>query len=240
MKSLFNDIFSAQIGGGMTEVAPGGETTQNVSQQNLDEVYQALLQMCIGKDSIQVPSSEPDKSITINCIELQAGSGENITTAMGSIAADALFDNVYYKKYDCTFLDCLQTGQLGVVLSVQGHNFFDRMYIYSAVVVAISALTIIVASEKWPDRLKGLGWPLLFTGISYFFVSIVEGYISSKASSTSQAGVSLSSLINRMFEPMMNIFLITLVAGVVLTAGGYVLAHKYKRKSAVASTAKKN
>lgn len=242
MKAIFSELFGAQIGGGIKELGTDGTAAQNVSSGALEEVYKRILLMCEGRDSIQVPSSEPDKFITINCNELraatQAGGGENITTAIGNVAANALFDNVYYKKYDCEFLDCLQTGQLGIVLSAQGHEFFNSMQIYSAVATAAGAVIIIIASEKWSERMKGLGWPLVFTGVSYFLVDFTKSFIGSKMTGAQQAGIDLTSIIDKIFAPMMSSFLVALVAGVVLTAGGYALAYKEKRKSAPAS--KKN
>lgn len=241
MKSIFSEIFSAQIGSNIG-TGPGGAAAQNATQGELEEAYKRILQMCEGKESIQVPSSEPDKFITINCNELraaaQSGGGENISTAMGNVAASALFDNVYYKKYDCEFLDCLQTGQLGVVISEQGHEFFNSVQIYLAAATAAGAVIILIASESWSVRLKGLGWPLVFIGVSYFLMDFVESFVASKLPGAEKAGVDIMPIVDKMIAPMMDSFLIALVVGVVLTAGGYVLAYKGKRKSA--AVAKKN
>lgn len=220
MKMVFSDISGLQIGGGMTE-------------EELEELHQGLLEMCEGKESVEFPTQESEDSVTIDCNEVRAvaqDSEKSIVTIIGNAAATTFFDDIYYKKYDCNLLGCMQTGQFGVIISAQGHEFFNQVQIYLAVGVVAGAVIILILAESWSARLKGLGWPLVFTGISYLLLKFGKGIIAPTLPSEEQAGINVMSMVDKMFEPMMNGFLIALIIGIIITASGYALAYKEKRK----------
>jgi len=246
MKTIFNEIFSSQIEGGLGEISPesvGKEAIEGMTEKELGEMYQAFLEMCEGKESVDVPISESGETITIDCNELRAAQSEEegLEAVIGDVAATSIFDGIYYKEYDCGFLDCIQAGQVGIVISAQGHEFFKRVRLYLAAGVAAGAAIILISAERWSARLKGLGWPLVFTGISYFLMDFTKNIIVPKLPAAEQAGIDIMSLVDKMIAPIMNIFLIVLVVGVVLTAGGYALAYKEKKeKKKVKKSGKKS
>lgn len=253
LKSVFSEILVTQIGSafggvGTTQTTQGLQVTQGtegipegVSEEQLEEGYQRILEMCEGKESVQVQIPAEAGAIagimTINCSEVRAAAQEmeegtkSVSEIIGDVTAGAIFDNIYYKKYDCSFVDCVQTGQLGIVFSAQGNEFFKLSQLYLAVGVAAGAVIVLISAENWPSRLKGLGWPMVSIGISYFLIGVVENLLVSKLPGVEKAGIDISSLVDKMVAPMMDWFLITLAIGAALTAGGYVLAYKEKKKS---------
>lgn len=230
LKAVFGDIIGSQIEGRVEEVEPDIE---NVSQEELEDVYQALLEMCEGQNSIDISIPESDESVTVDCNELrEAGSleGANLTTVAKNAIVDPIFDGIYYKEYDCGFLECMQTGQFLVMFSEQGHEFFSEIQIYLSVGVAVGAVIILVLSKTWPDRLKGLGWPLVFTGVSYVIFELGKMFISEILPGEEEVGINILSITKTMLDPMINAFLVVLVAGIAMVATGYALAYKEKKK----------
>lgn len=249
LKEVFSEILSSQIEGGVAQAGTESGGTGEMTEEELGEMYQAFLQICEGEESVELPIQESEESITIDCNELRTAQSEEegIKGAIGEAAAVSFFvsffDGIYYKEYDCAFLDCIQAGQMDVMLSAHGHEFLKQIQVYFAAGIAAGVALILISAERWSARLKGLGWPLVATGISYLFLKFGEGIMSSKLPGAEQTGVDVMSLIDKMFAPMMDSFLIALVVGIVLTASGYALAYKDKRKPAkvrkVAKAAKK-
>lgn len=154
----------------------------------------------------------------------------------------ALFDNIYYKEFDCGFVECVQAGKFDIMLSAQGHEFFNGIKMYLIAAVVVSAVMIFVSAETWPARMKGFGVPLLFIGLSYVMLNLVKSNIISQfpfAQEAEQIGISVAPIVNKIVAPMMNIFLIALVAGIALTAGGYALEYKEKRRTGIRKPTKK-
>lgn len=236
MKSIFTDIFNMEISelGGQIGLGEGviEQAETEMTEDEMVGIYQEILRSCEGKDVLEISVSEAGEMASIDCNEVRVGAerieSEGISSVIKNIAAAALFDNIYYKEYSCGLLDCMQTGEIGFMLSAQGHESFKRMQLYLIVGVAAGAVIILASAETWPSRLKGLGWPLVLTGISYFFMGFGKSFINSKLPNAEQVGFDMMPIVDKMLAPMMNIFLIALVVGIALTASGYVLVYKEK------------
>jgi uncharacterized membrane protein YhdT len=154
----------------------------------------------------------------------------------------ALFDNIYYKEFDCGFVECVQAGKFDIMLSAQGHEFFNGIKMYLIAAVVVSAVMIFVSAETWLARMKGFGVPLLFIGLSYVMINLVKSNIISQfpfAQEAEQIGISVAPIVNKIVAPMLNSFLIALVVGAVLTAGTYALEYKEKRRTGIRKPTKK-
>jgi hypothetical protein len=236
MKSVFTDIFNMEISGLGGQIGLGEgvieQAETEMTEEEMMEIYQEILRSCEDKDVLEISISEAGEMASIDCDVVRSGAerieSEGIKSVIKNIAAAALFDNIYYKEYSCGLLDCMQTGEIGFMLSAQGHESFKRMQLYLIVGIVAGAVIILASAETWPSRLKGLGWPLVLTGISYFFMGFAKSFINSKLPNTEQVGFDMMPIVDKMLAPMMNIFLIVLVAGIALTAGGYVLVYKEK------------
>lgn len=161
---------------------------------------------------------------------------------IGDVDAGALFDSIYYKEFDCGFIQCVQVGKFDVLLSAQGYEFFNGIKMYLIAAAVASAVVIFVSAETWPARMKGFGVPLIFIGLSYVMLSLVKSNIISKlpfAQEAEQIGISVAPIVDKIIAPMMNSFLIALVVGIVLTAGAYVLEYKEKRRTGIRKPTKK-
>lgn len=221
MKIVFSDIAGSQIAGTMTE-------------EELEQLQQTLLELCKDKESVELQILESEDPITIDCNEVRAvaeDSERSIVSVIGNVSSTTFFDDIYYKEYDCNFFECVQTGQFTIIASAHGHSFFNQIQIYLAIGVAAGFIIVLISAETWPDRLKGVGWALVFAGISYLFLTFGKGVIIMTLPSVEQTDINVMSMVDKMFEPMMNGFLIALIIGIVITTSGYALAYKEKRNA---------
>ena len=229
MKSVFVDMLSLQL-----------EQRVSESGQEIDseQLYQVLSISCEGKDSLELPLEDIGqfgdvKTIPIDCNELRKAGSEGVINYLFDNIAKSVFDSFYYKDYSCEFVDCIQKGDLLVVMSAEGHYFFDSIKLAVWAIVIIGAILIFAYSESWSSRLKGLGWPLIFTGLSYFFISFIKSYLIDSFSvvlEARQAGMDVTKPIDAILNPAMNILLLILVAGIVLTVAGYVVRQYEEKK----------
>lgn len=235
MKAIFSEVLEAQITFGERAVGEGIKGTTEREEQ-LERLYQTILQMCENKDKVEISITESGQPVAIDCEEIRTAAqseGGDIGSIIADVASRAIFDDVYYKKYDCEFIECVQTGQLGIVVSAQGHEFFKQIRMYAIAGAAVGAVLIFVSAESWYDRMRGFGLPLVFIGLSYVVLSLAKSILISQfpaVEQAEQAGISLMPIVDKILAPMMNSFLIALILGAALTVGGYVFAHE-KRKS---------
>jgi len=241
MKSVFLEIFKPQIEAQQAQI----EQSQPGTVDN-EALYKALLELCTGKAYIELPANQGEgglaagiSNLTINCNDLRTYASRNESadakTILVETTATAVFNSVYYKKYDCEFLRCMQDGQFTAIMSSQGHIFFESIQMYLLAGIALGAVVILVSSETWPERLKSTGIPMIFVGISYFLIGIAKTYaISTIPASTqakaAEAGINMSAIIDKILAPMSTNFLIVLIIGIALTAGGYAFAFYEKRR----------
>lgn len=231
MKSMLVDILSLQL-----EQAAG----QVESDQLSDQLYQTLLIACESRDTFEVPLSEIGEfgdvtSVIINCADFkQLSEGANTMEYLLDIVAGNVFDSFYYKQYDCEFVDCLQTADYLVIMSAQGNQFFKSVNVVLWAGVVIGSVLIIAYSETWASRLNGFGWPMIFTGASYFFVSFLRTVIFENfplMSEAEQAGINIAGPIDALMKPMMDSLMMVLTIGVVLIVASYVVGYyENKRK----------
>jgi hypothetical protein len=246
MKAFFSDIFSSQIGALGQQVGLDEEITEGVTEEQLEELYQTVLEMCEGEQSIQVSVTETGAPITLDCEEVrtleESVEAGGLAEIIGDAAAASLFDNIYYKEFDCGFVQCLQAGKFDIMLSAQGHEFLDGIKMYLVAAVTVSAVMIFVSAKTWPARMKGFGVPLLFIGLSYVMINLVKSNIISKfpfAQEAEHIGISVAPIVDKIVAPMLNSFLIALILGIALTAGAYALEYKEKRRTGIRNPTKK-
>lgn len=247
IKPLFVELLQVQMESQIpiTEISgiqiPEGVETVEVAES--DVLYQLLSDACEGRDSADIPLGEAEaggfggvSTITINCTEFRELEEQNITATkyLTTLVAESIFDSFYYRKYDCGFLECIRKGDILVIMSAKGNEFFNNIKLTLWLGAAIGAVMIFVFSEGWPERLKSFGWPMTLTGLSYLLMGLAKNVIVeslSVLSGAEQAGVEPTHVIDIFMKPMMDRFLIVLIVGIVLTTSGYILGYYQKRKS---------
>lgn len=216
-KPLFTDILSQQLG-------------KSLNENELNQLHSALLVQCSMVNEVEFPLD--GQKVFVKCSDIKSGTAKDLT----KLVAKELFDNMYYKNYSCKFVECIQQGgqeASSVIFSAHANNFFKNIQTYLWIGTIVFGLIFLVAIETWSGRLKGFGTSLLFTSIPFFaFVYIKDLLIPKQLIQNLpiEAMGTVNNVINQIFTSMSNIFLVILIAGIILTVSGYVLAYK-ERKS---------
>ncbi|MEM5805907.1 MAG: hypothetical protein QXM85_01785, partial [Candidatus Aenigmatarchaeota archaeon] len=134
----------------------------------------------------------------------------------------ALVDSIYYKNFTCSFVECVKSGNpqnLLIVVTNEGNLFYKSslMYMWAGSIVGLALL--VVSSETWIGRLKGVGFNLIFTALPF----IVLVYIQPLLISLLPEGAVSLKVAEDLFTSLKNKFIIVLVIGVILIIAGYGL-----------------
>lgn len=235
LKDIFIGILRTQFEEQISDI--GG-----LSDLDKDSIYEKLQSSCEGEETVTIPINEDFGSIriegvedlVIDCMELEdmEQKGIDIEERLMLIATKNIFDAAYYKEFDCDFVSCLLQENSAVVLSEKGHEFFVGINLYLWIATAIGAAIIIVSTETWDERLKGIGWPLFMIGVSYFLMTAMNDVILARLpimEEAEAAGIDLSGTLDKFIDPIMDSLLVVLIVGIVLIIAGYAL-HYYQKK----------
>jgi len=216
-KSIFADVYV-------------GALKSQISDAQLNEIFNAAINACQGKESINYVLGE--ENMTFNCTDIRGGNA----TTLPYLVATKSFDTFYYKNYNCSFIDCIKNisspEDATVFFSSTGNEFFNKLLMYVIVATVLTGLIFLASIETWSGRFQSLGVEFLFIGIMYFLIPYA------KDAAIKQFPQELLPLISRIIDIIFNsissILLIFFVAGVVLIAislGIKYLAKKKEEKS---------
>lgn len=191
--------------------------------EQLNATYIALSYQC---------NTTRNETIYVQSLELKCSDISTITsTDLPEFISNTTFDKIYFKKYDCSFIQCTQLpGQekFLFLMSAQANEFLEKIIIYLGVATALSAFILVAATETWPGRFKTIGVSLIFVGISYFLIPLMKGYATQQL--PQETLVKISPIMNQIFDSISGNLLIVFIAGVILTTIGLVLSYLTKRK----------
>lgn len=197
---------------------------QQIDTKQIEQIYPILSMQCANRNTVELPYGE--EKIILKCSDIKSKEDlQNLVTT-------SFFDGIYYKKYDCGFIECLQQpgeGSLLVLLSFHAHNFFKGLQYTMLIGTGIGAIIMLVSIESWPGRLKGFGTSLLVTGLPYFVFNYLVGPLIQK-SLPIQISSAISPTVNKILSLMSTNFLIILVIGIVLTVTGYIVVRLEKKE----------
>ena len=138
--------------------------------------------------------------------------------------AENTFDNLYFRNYSCTILDCLKNQQtMFAVFSLKANNFFNGYALIFAMLTVLSAVFLVYFLSGWGIP-KGIGISLVSVGISYFIIGFAKNSIPQEI--LSLAG----PLINLIIDTIAYNFLLVLIPGIILTVIGVIGSHLSRRK----------
>jgi hypothetical protein len=206
---------------------------QNIPQEQIDFLYLNLTEQCRTSSTAIVPLTTQE--VSLNCTDVNNSQSSDII----HLISKNLFDQIYYKKYDCNFIDCIkglafqqnssdaQNQQFQVILSAKANEFFSNNQLFLIVGIAVGLVLIVISVRVWYNILKVIGVTLLFVGITYLLIPFVKTQIAHIAP---QQG-DFSAIVDLMFTPIMTMLRNILILGIVLTVVGYASAFLFKTKA---------
>ncbi len=207
LKVLAIDLIDKQLSG-------------SIDKDMIAQMHSMFLEECEKSQEIQL-SGLAGQNATVKCEDIKKTTPENLISVIGG----AMFDDVYYKKYDCSFIKCLQkTGQekYAIFLSLNAHSFFKNLQNILLVAGGIGIGMMLVLIEMWENRLKSIGMILVSTSLPLLVMILLKDKI--LPVSSDMMAVALP-IINQMFGSMLNVLIGMAIVGIVLIAGGYLLRH---------------
>jgi hypothetical protein len=211
IKGLATDLIGAQI-------------AKEVDNDTLTQIHQQLLEGCKTNETIHL-SKIIGENVTIKCEDVEKSTPEGLT----NLFANALFDSIYYKKYYCSFIECLQIpsqNKLILFVSLEAHSFFKNCQYILLIVSGVGLAVMLVSIETWWNILKSVGIALLSISLPLIILILFKDRIFSLSANLE----AVTSIIDQIFGPISKISLVMLIVGIVLTISGYILRHYRKVK----------
>jgi hypothetical protein len=209
---------------GLVTDSIGSQIAKGVDNETLIQIHQQLLEECKTNETIQL-SDLLGQNVTIKCEDVEKTTPEGLI----NLFANGLFESFYYKKYDCSFIQCLQKpGQdkLTLFVSLEAHSFLKNCQYILLIASGVGLAIMLVSIETWWNRLKSVGITLLSVSLPFFILILFKDHILSLSTNLE----AVTPIIDQIFGSVSNIFLVMLIAGVILTAIGSILQHNRKVK----------
>ncbi len=213
-KSVASGIFEEQL-------------FSKISEQDLGDLQSMLLFQCSQTDRINVPilGGQP---VVLKCDDIKKTDKNQLPT----LITTAVIDSLYYKEFDCSFVDCIRGGNMQnllIVVSNEGNQLYRSLQTYMWIGTGVGLAMLLVSIKTWAGRLKGAGWNLVFTGAPFLLL----GYIQSRFIPPLPPEIESSArpIIDSILSSIKSKFTIVLVMGIVLLIAGYALGFYLSRKS---------
>jgi hypothetical protein len=210
LKPVVTDIIAQQL-------------TNQTSPEQLSQIHAQLSSQCSGKETVEMPVGE-NLNVTLNCSSVNASKPEDLGTLIGG----AVFDKIYYKEYDCEFIQCYQQsdsqGKISLFSTSLANQFFKKVLIYLWIGTGVFGLILLISSKGW-EIPKDFGKSLIVVGMPIIFTKFLKEKIN-LPTETSAA----QPLIDKLLNSISNVYLIAIVAGAVLVVIGYLGNYMEKRE----------
>ncbi|MBI2547658.1 MAG: hypothetical protein HYW23_04440 [Candidatus Aenigmarchaeota archaeon] len=206
-----------------------GQLFSQISQSDMTTMQSMLLYQCSQSSQAALPLGA-QQNIILNCNDIR----NTDKSKLPDLVVSALIKDAYYKKYDCSFMDCLKNGgsqNFLVILSNEGNQFYRSVQTYF-MIASLAGLILLAASLKtWVGRLKTVGFDLVFTGLPFLLVGYVESMSFSLISLPEQVQSTTRPIIDAFFTSMKSKFIIVLVVGAALLIAGFALGIYLSKKA---------
>ncbi|MEM7826424.1 MAG: hypothetical protein QW451_02225 [Candidatus Aenigmatarchaeota archaeon] len=206
-KSLFSMIYSNVV--------------LNASREKIESEYEKIVLHC----NLYPNFTFSVNNLSVSCSEIL---GKNLTLAIQTVAYK-LFDSIYFKEYQCSFLECLRNinslEDFLVIFSNKAYTFFDKIFKLSILTTSFFAILLLISIESWSERFKTFGLEFLSIGIFFFVFPLLQNIIFKELPFFVKKDI-LDVVLNQ----FSSVFLFLLVAGALLIFL-WILAKIFAKKS---------
>ncbi len=145
-----------------------------IKPEQLNNLRIALLKGCENLESL--PIQIGIYNVNLNCKDIR----ESKIEGFDEFLANALFDSLYYKKYDCDFISCLRQGDVNnllIIFSYQGNNFFKLSIYFTLLFTILGLIMILISIKDFRARFSFLGWNILFATLPIIILPFGIDYL---------------------------------------------------------------
>jgi hypothetical protein len=197
--------------------------TEQMNPEQLSLIHSQLLSQCSGKENVEMSAGE-NLNVTLNCSSVKASRPEDL----GALIGEAAFDKIYYKKYDCEFIQCYQQadsqGKISLFSTSLANQFFKKVLIYLWIGTALFGLILLISAKGW-EIPKDFGKSLIVVGLPVIFTKFLKEKINLPTGASAA-----QPLIDKLLNSISDIYLIAIAAGILLIITGYLGSHLTKKK----------
>jgi hypothetical protein len=208
---------------------------------NLALAQSNLAKKCTNKgiETVELPLGEAETglgNITLKCADIKASTSQE----MENIFVNTVFDQkIYYKKYDCAFIDCLRDppadvkGQEFMILFSDMASQSFRMYTnYLSIIALVLIILLILLSTPKYTLFLTLGADFIIAGLPFFAVNFGAAKIPMP-----EFG---AALFKGAFNLLAQYFLIALILGIALLIVGIIIRANARKKMRKEKNKKEN
>lgn len=179
-----------------------------IDKLEVENSFEAMKLYCQNNTEFDVNQGEGGYNISIPCQDILTGTSDSVL----DLQIDKFINDSYYKKYDCSFLQCFKENNTPFFLfSEQSSDYLKNKFYISLLISAILIALIFFLVEFKRNV-------LVLTGILLVLSSLPFAKLNMFASSISDKNV--LNLLSIVFTQANKIFLITFILGIVLLGIG--------------------
>lgn len=152
-----------------TQMIPGEKADE------FNEIHDKMVEICneTGKKTIEL--GEGEETMTFNCSQIEESTPQDL---FGKVILDK-FDEIYYKEYDCEFIQCIRQPAEGsevftIFISEKAHLFFKEMLRLLWIGSGVAAVVLLVSVETWPGRARTFGLSFISIGAPFFILDFFK------------------------------------------------------------------
>jgi hypothetical protein len=199
------------------------QITKQMDTQKFSLLHAQILNQCSNRETLEMSMGEWGNA-TLKCSDVKSSKPEDL----GSLIASSMFEKIYYKKYDCEFVQCykqLEFQEKAMLFASSTTNqFFKKYLIYLWVGTALFGLILLVSSKGWGIP-KNFGKSLIVVGIPFILIKLLKEKINLPAEASA-----VQPQIDQIINTLSNRYLIVLIIGILLAIIGYTGSYLVKRK----------
>jgi hypothetical protein len=237
MKNLFTQV--------AYNIFPQEIKNINLSKNQIEQIKSILSLYCQGKEYIDLSNLLSQLNIkiegmpanlVIKCSQLDKiipSDAESINAT--SMLSNVLFDSIYYKSYDCNFVECIMKAKAPtdylILISSSFNSFLSELLIYLGIGTFISLFLFIFLETTWIKRINNIGWSLFWIGITPIIFIPMKSFVLSSLNIPPEIQDVMKNFVDPMINSVFNNFYIILILGISLLVIGYSLRFVYRKKS---------
>jgi hypothetical protein len=185
----------------------------------MEQIHSTFKTECSEPGRTNVTQDFENLTATLSCSDINAVNASGIP----KLLADNIIDQLYYKDYGCSYLDCIRKDMPGadkpiaLIASAEANRFYSSIVLYFIIIAVAGGALLAWGSGSIPSGLRAFGWSFVTIGIGYFFIGLTKVMVPIPG----ELQATVSAMLDPLYATLGQYFLYSLIAGVGLLIVGY-------------------